>query len=165
MNLHLKSVHIEDLINRVLSFHRKEAEYRGISIEVGVSDDVPEIVSDPGRLQQIFLNLIGNAFQATEDGDSVKIAVTHSHPNGVGIEISDTGCGIPREHLQRIFEPFFTTKGERHGTGLGLSITYNLIQKLGGTIDVKSEVGVGTTFRVVLPVRLGEEGADEGAAG
>jgi len=167
MALHVKPVQIEDLIDRVLSFHRKEAEYRGISIHVNVSEDVPEIVSDSGRLQQIFLNLIGNAFHAMDAGDALKIAVRCPKPGKVSVEVSDTGCGIPREHLQRVFEPFFTTKGERHGTGLGLSITYNLIQKMGGRIDVKSEVGVGTTFTVVLPVRLGKgkEDADEGAAG
>jgi two-component system NtrC family sensor kinase len=81
------------------------------------------------------------------------------------VEITDTGCGIPSEHLQRIFEPFFPTKGEGHGTGLGLSITYNLARKLGGEIDVKSKIGVGTTFTVVLPVTRGEEDADEGVAG
>jgi len=165
MNLHLKSVRIDGLIDRVLSFHRKEAEYRGISIQVDVSDDVPEVISDPGRLQQIFLNLIGNAFQAMNTGDVLKVTVRHPWPDKITVEVADTGCGIPKEQLQRIFEPFFTTKGDRQGTGLGLSITYNLITKLGGVIDVKSEVGVGTTFTVTLPVRSGEERADEGAAG
>ena len=165
MNLHLKTVHIDDLIARVLSFHRKQAEYRGITIRVDVAEDVPSIVSDPGRLQQIFLNLIGNAFQAMDEGDALNIVVRCQQPDAVSVQVSDTGCGIPREHLQRIFEPFYTTKGERHGTGLGLSITYNLVRKLGGEINVKSEVGVGTTFTVVLPVKRGEEDVDEGVAG
>jgi signal transduction histidine kinase len=165
MNLHLRPVDLEDLIERVLSFHRKEAEYRGIAIRVDVPEVVPTIESDPGRLQQIFLNLVGNAFQAMEAGDSLDIAARYQEPGAVRVEVMDTGYGIPKENLQRVFEPFFTTKGERHGTGLGLSITYNLVHKLGGTIDVKSEVGVGTTFTVVLPVRRGEEDADEGAAG
>ena len=165
MNLHLKPVHLEDLIDRVLGFHRKEAEYRGITIRVDVADDVPTLESDPGRLQQIFLNLVGNAFQAMNAGDTLDINARYQEPDTVRVEVSDTGCGIPRENLQRVFEPFFTTKGEHHGTGLGLSITYNLVNKLGGKIDVKSEVGVGTTFIVVLPVRRGEEEADEGVAG
>jgi signal transduction histidine kinase len=164
MNLHLKAVHLEDLIDRVLSFHRKEAEYRGITIQVKVADDVPAIVSDPGRLQQIFLNLIGNAFQAMDTGDSLTIAVQNQQPDAVSVEVSDSGCGIPEEHLQRIFEPFFTTKGDRQGTGLGLSITYNLVLRLGGTIHVKSKAGVGTTFTVVLPTAK-EEDTDEGVVG
>ena len=165
MNLHLKTVHIDDPIARVLSFHRKQAEYRGITIRVDVAEDVPSIVSDPGRLQQIFLNLFGIAFQAMDEGDALNIVVRCQQPDAVSVQVSDTGCGIPREHLQRIFEPFYTTKGERHGTGLGLSITYNLVRKLGGEINVKSEVGVGTTFTVVLPVKRGEEDVDEGVAG
>ncbi len=165
MNLHLKPVHIEGLIDRVLSFHRKQAEYRGITIRVDVAEDVPSIVSDAGRLQQILLNLVGNAFQAMDAGDSLTIAVRYQQPDNVSIEVTDTGCGIPREHLQRVFEPFFTTKGEGHGTGLGLSITYNLAHRLGGEIYVRSKVGEGTTFTVVLPVTRGEEDVDEGVAG
>jgi signal transduction histidine kinase len=165
MNLHLKSVSIDDLIDRVLSFHRKEAEYRGISIRVDASEDVPEIVSDPGRLQQIFMNLIGNAFQAMEAGDGLRITVGHPQPGKVSVVVSDTGCGMPEDVLQRVFEPFFSTKGDQQGTGLGLSITYSLVKRLGGGIDVKSEVGVGTTFTVTLPVRPTEESADEGAVG
>jgi signal transduction histidine kinase len=165
MNIHLKSVRIDDLIDRVLSFHRKEAEYRGITIRVDASEDVPEIVSDPGRLQQIFLNLIGNAFQAMEAGDTLRIAASRPEPNEVSVEVSDTGCGIAEDVLQRVFEPFFTTKGDRQGTGLGLSITYSLVKRLGGGIDVKSEVGVGTTFTVTLPVRPTEESSDEGTVG
>ncbi len=165
MNLHLKPVRLEDLIDRVLSFHRKEAEYRGISVSLDVAEDVPSIVSDPGRLQQIFLNLIGNAFQAMDTGDSLTIKVRNNEPDKVRVDVSDTGCGIPREYIQRVFEPFFTTKVERQGTGLGLAITYNLIRKLGGEIKVKSKVGEGTTFTVVLPVARGEEDVDEGVAG
>jgi signal transduction histidine kinase len=165
MNLHLKPVRPEDLIDRVLSFHRKEAEYRRISVNLDVAEDVPSIVSDPGRLQQVFLNLIGNAFQAMDTGDSLTITVRNQEPDRVRVDVSDTGCGIPREYLQRVFEPFFTTKVERQGTGLGLSITYNLIRKLGGEIKVKSKVGEGTTFTVVLPVARGEEDVDEGVAG
>jgi signal transduction histidine kinase len=165
MNLHFQSVEVGDLIERVLSFHRKEAEYRDISIQVDIEDEVPEVVSDPGRLQQIFLNLIGNAFQAMDAGDSLTIAMKCPQPGMVSVEVADTGCGIPKDYLGRVFEPFFTTKGDRQGTGLGLSITYNLVQKLGGEIDVSSEVGEGTTFVVTLPVRPREEDENESLAG
>jgi signal transduction histidine kinase len=165
MNLHLKPVHLPDLIERVLSFHRKEAEYRGISIHVDVADDVPEIVSDPGRLQQIFLNLVGNAFQAMETGDSLTVAIACPRSGTVSVGVADTGCGIPKDYLPRVFEPFFTTKSERQGTGLGLSITYNLVKKLGGQIDVSSTVGEGTSFVVTLPIRPQTENLDESLAG
>jgi signal transduction histidine kinase len=165
MNLHLKPVQLPDLVERVLSFHRKEAEYRGISIHVDIVDDIPEIVSDPGRLQQVFLNLVGNAFQAMETGDSLTVEIACPRPDMVSVAVSDTGCGIPKDYLPRVFEPFFTTKGERQGTGLGLSITYNLVTKLGGQIDVSSTVGEGTSFVVTLPIRPRTEHADESLAG
>ena len=72
----------------------------------------------------------------------------------IRIEISDTGCGISKEHLEHIFEPFFSTKTEVGGTGLGLSITYSLIQELGGKIEVDSTVGVGTRFTIILPMKM-----------
>jgi signal transduction histidine kinase len=156
LDLRLKPIRVAELIQRVLSFHRKEAEYKGIAISF-TSEDIPEIISDPGRLQQIFLNLIGNAFQAMVEGDILEIKIRSMGAERISITIADTGCGIPSENLQRIFEPFFTTKGEGQGTGLGLSITYSLVRNLRGDISVESKVGVGTSFTVDLPVRHGEE--------
>jgi two-component system NtrC family sensor kinase len=139
------------LLEEVLSFQRKEAEYRNVAIQLAVPPDLPIIESDRGQLQQVFLNILSNAFAAVPDGGHIDIRLEREAENAVAVRISDDGCGIPAEYIERIFEPFFSTKGD-YGTGLGLSITLGIVQKLGGRIDVQSEVGQGTTFTVRLPV-------------
>jgi two-component system, NtrC family, sensor kinase len=139
------------LIEEVLSFQRKEAEYRSIGIDLAIADDLPIIESDRGQLQQVFLNILSNAFAAVKDGGRIKIGLKLEGDDRIAVTICDNGCGIPQEHIERIFEPFFSTKGD-YGTGLGLSITLGIVEKLGGTINVHSQVGVGTTFTVRLPV-------------
>jgi two-component system NtrC family sensor kinase len=108
-------------------------------------------------LQQVFLNIINNAFAAIENSGQIDIAIEERGHDRLAVMITDNGKGIPKDELERIFEPFFTTKKE-YGTGLGLSITYGIIKKLGGDIFVKSRVGVGTTFTVILPFRVSESG-------
>ncbi len=94
-----------------------------------------------------------NAAQATPEGKHGTISIRcGTEPEGVWVEISDTGAGIPEDTLKKIFDPFFTTKPIGKGTGLGLSLSYGIVNKHGGKIDVKSEVGVGTTFRISLPI-------------
>jgi two-component system NtrC family sensor kinase len=107
-------------------------------------------VSDRGQLQQVFLNIINNAFAAVEDHGRIEIGVKEVDAGTLAVWIADNGVGISEEHLSRIFDPFFTTK-KGAGTGLGLSITYGIVQKLGGDIQVQSEVGEGTRFTVTLP--------------
>ena len=103
------------------------------------------------QLNQVFLNLLINAAQAIESHGIITIRTGQEGQN-VWVEIEDTGKGIKPEHLDRIFDPFFTTKPVGSGTGLGLSMSYGIVQKHGGSIEVKSEVGKGTVFRVVLPL-------------
>jgi PAS domain S-box-containing protein len=103
------------------------------------------------KLQQVFLNLFLNARDAMPRGGWLRISSRIDHGHAV-IEVSDTGTGIPAEQLARIYDPFFTTKPEGHGTGLGLSVTYGIVQEHGGTLTCDSEVGHGTTFRLVLPL-------------
>ena len=107
-------------------------------------------MSDRGQLQQVFLNIINNAFAAVEDHGRIEIGIRDAGEGKLAVWISDNGVGIPEEHLSRIFDPFFTTK-KGAGTGLGLSITYGIVQKLGGEITVQSRVGEGTRFTVTLP--------------
>jgi two-component system NtrC family sensor kinase len=114
--------------------------------------DVPPIECLPSQLNQVFLNILVNAGHAIEQRGQITIA-TRADDTFVYVEISDTGKGIAEEHLARIFEPFFTTKPIGKGTGLGLSISYGIIRKHNGQIDVRSEVGVGTTFLITLPIR------------
>jgi CheY-like chemotaxis protein/anti-sigma regulatory factor (Ser/Thr protein kinase) len=112
------------------------------------------VSANEGRLGQVFLNLLVNAAQAIPEGDvernEIRV-VTRSHAEGVAIEVRDTGSGMSPEHLEKLFEPFFTTKPVGVGTGLGLSICQDIVSGFGGRMEVESEVGRGTLFRVILP--------------
>jgi len=114
--------------------------------------DLPPINCYAGQLNQVWMNLLVNAAQAVADQGTVSIS-TKLEQDAVIVEISDTGSGIPEDQLSRIFDPFFTTKPVGEGTGLGLSTSYGIIERHGGTIKVKSEVGKGTTFTVRIPMR------------
>jgi PAS domain S-box-containing protein len=113
--------------------------------------DLPEVHCLPSQLNQVFMNLLVNAGQAIVNQGEITIR-TGRQDDRVWIEVADTGSGIPGENLTRIFEPFFTTKPVGKGTGLGLSLSYGIVVKHHGKIEVKSEVGKGTTFRVTLPI-------------
>jgi signal transduction histidine kinase/HAMP domain-containing protein len=113
---------------------------------------LPSIRGDPAQLQQVFVNLILNAVQAMPKGGRLTVETRREGGEAVAL-ISDTGVGIPKEHLNRIFDPFFTTKKVGEGTGLGLSICLGIVERHNGKIRVKSKVGEGTTFTVCLPLR------------
>jgi two-component system NtrC family sensor kinase len=115
------------------------------------------IASDRGQLQQAFLNLLNNAFAATDDGGTVSVVSWEKDIDTVGVTIQDTGHGMSEDTLKHIFEPFFTTKKKGHGTGLGLPITYGIVKRLGGDIEVQSKVGQGTRFTIFLPKKLSDE--------
>ncbi len=151
-DVEIKRVDLKNIVLEVLGFMEKEAEYRSIKIDVRFDEEVPEIQSDPGQLQQIFLNLISNAFAAVEEGGRFEVAGRVAEKKWVEIRFTDDGYGIPEADLERIFEPFYSTKTGKGGTGLGLSITYRLVQELGGSIRVNSRLGIGTTFTVRLPI-------------
>jgi two-component system NtrC family sensor kinase len=153
----IQMVKLNEIISDVLGFHNKEAAYRNIKVYVDVPEDMPPIETDRGKLQQILVNLVNNAFQAVDDGCILDIQASRAGADKVRISISDNGCGMPEENLPKIFEPFFTTKEGNKGTGLGLAITYGLVKKLHGDISVKSKVHEGTTFTITLPTRIQEE--------
>jgi two-component system NtrC family sensor kinase len=116
---------------------------------------LPPLQSDISQLQQVFLNLITNAIDAHEGKPYGIIRITtryDAEKDGVRITLADTGSGISKENMSRIFDPFFTTKPAGKGTGLGLSICFTIVQNLGGTITVQSEVGEGTEFVIFLPL-------------
>jgi len=118
-------------------------------------EDVPQVNANAGKLGQVFLNLLVNAAQALPNGAAIHNEIQvrcFLKAEQVVVEVEDTGPGIPEEVLGRIFEPFFTTKPIGEGTGLGLAICHGIVTGLGGTIDVTSEIGVGTIFRVAMPV-------------
>lgn len=144
------------LVERVLFLLQAQYEKAGIRIE-RTYDPLPPFQADILQIEQVLLNLLHNAIQAMGSGDTLSISCRTRAPSGealgqwVELAISDTGCGIAREQLERIFQPFFTTRA--HGIGLGLAITRRLIEDHGGRIGVESRVGHGTTFTVWLPVR------------
>ena len=121
-----------------------------------MTDSIPKIESDKGQLQQVILNIINNAIDAVEEGGLIEVSSGSKDINTVRVSIKDNGSGIPKDHLKHIFEPFYSTKEKGKGTGLGLSISYGIMQKLGGSIQVESEVGKGTTFTLEIPKKIGE---------
>jgi two-component system NtrC family sensor kinase len=127
-------------------------QQRGVAIEIQVEtpDNLAPVSGDASQLQQAVIALAANAIDAMPDGGLLTISA-RNQGNDVLIEVRDTGVGIPPENLARIFEPFFTTKEVGHGTGLGLAVCYGILTEHGGTLDVQSTVGAGTTFTITLP--------------
>ena len=152
MDVKTETIDLGSLIREVLVFLGKESSYRNITLTFDIPENLPCIESDRGQLQQVFLNIINNAFDAVDDGGQVDIILREEEGDKVRTTITDNGKGISEDDLKHIFDPFFSTKKE-HGTGLGLSITYGIVDKLGGKISVESEEGVGTSFSVVLPLQ------------
>lgn len=116
----------------------------------------------PAQLDQVFMNLILNGAHSIEEQGEITIH-TAVDDQDVVVKISDTGSGIKPENLPKLFDPFFTTKAVGKGTGLGLSISHGIVQKHNGTIEVDSEVGVGTTFTIRLPISNGVDIEEENA--
>jgi len=129
-----------------------EARLAGVSWDVSLPKDLPEIRGHPHDLQQVFLNLFLNAIQAMSEGGELRVEADVVEGGWVRVRVTDTGPGIPQEHLSQIFDPFFTTKDPGMGTGLGLSVSHGIIEEHGGRIEVASEPGQGTTFSVSLPM-------------
>jgi len=147
-----EAIELEGLIREVLGFLEREAEYRSVRMSVRREEDLPAVTSDRGQLQQVFLNIVNNALAAVTDGSGrIDIELSRAGEGHVRATVTDNGTGIEKANLSRIFEPFFTTR-KGYGTGLGLSVTYGIVQKLGGTLEVDSELGQWTTFRVTLPM-------------
>jgi two-component system NtrC family sensor kinase len=150
MDVEIEMIDLNEVILEVIGFLEKEALHHNVDVRMQLADDLPQISSDHGQLQQIFLNILNNAFSAVEDGGMVVITTWEHDADTVGVSIEDNGVGMSEETRSHIFEPFFSTR-EGYGTGLGLSITYGIIKKLGGNIEVQSKEEEGTTFTVLLP--------------
>jgi signal transduction histidine kinase len=142
---------VTDVLRPLLQYF---ARTRGVTLAVSIPRNLPQVVVDPGHLQQVLINLLTNAIEATPAGGRVEVTGTPRADDGrpgVAIEVRDTGSGIPGEVLPRIFDPFFSTKPAREGAGLGLAICRDLIRSNGSEIHVASRPGEGTTFTVWLP--------------
>ena len=133
---------------------RGRLDRRRITVEEHFGE-LPLVAGSPAQLNQVFLNLLVNAMHAIESThrEDGRITITTEARNGeIVVEVADNGCGIPDEVLPQVFDPFFTTKDVGDGTGLGLSITHSMVQDHGGRLEVESDLGAGTRFRVFLPV-------------
>jgi two-component system NtrC family sensor kinase len=152
MDTNMEVIDLELLLKEVTGFLEREASLGNIKINFNIAENLPSIDSDRGQLQQVFLNILTNAYYAVKEGGQIDIYANQVNDHNVEISIADNGVGISDENLEHIFEPFYTTKG-KYGTGLGLSITYGIVEKLGGYISVKSKLGEGTSFTVLLPIK------------
>ncbi len=147
-------LNINTVLDESVSFLENEARYRNIDVQADYAPDLPITASDSAQLQQVFLNILNNAIDAIGKDGEIHLKTRYlAKNNEIGIEIHDSGPGIPKEILNKIFDPFFTTKEVGKGTGLGLSISYSIVEKLGGRMMVTSEEGQGTTFIIYFPVR------------
>ncbi|UTW45925.1 two-component sensor histidine kinase [bacterium SCSIO 12696] len=146
-----EAANINKLIKNSLTITKNELKHKcEVVLELG---DTPDIMCNPNELTQVFINLVLNASQAIRKQGTITVrSWFEANSEQVCMTVSDTGCGIPEEHLDQIFTPFFTAKPIGEGTGLGLSVSYGLIEDLGGTITVASELNEGTTFTVRLPL-------------
>ncbi|MET0351025.1 MAG: ATP-binding protein [Rhizobacter sp.] len=138
-------------LDSTLNIVSNEVKYKADVVKA--YGELPPVECLPGELNQVFMNLIVNAAHAIGEARGTITLRTGTADGGVWVDVQDNGSGIAPDDLKRIFDPFFTTKPVGKGTGLGLSLSYGIVRKHGGRIDVRSEVGVGTTFRVWVPVR------------
>ncbi|HEU0264702.1 MAG TPA: ATP-binding protein, partial [Geobacterales bacterium] len=149
----LTHVDINDLLRRTIDFSTRHRGCAGITRQIALAEGLPPVYVDSKQIQQVLLNLILNAVQAMCGGNGLlslrSSQIDRQGKAWVRVEVADTGPGIPPTILEKIFTPFFTTKAQ--GTGLGLAICHKLVTQLGGTIEVASELGKGTTFSIDLP--------------
>lgn len=157
-----KSVNINDIIEQTISIIEHQSSFHNINIVRHLDKKLPAVIADAAQIKQIFINIILNAGEVMAQGGTLTVttstrhdkkpSLSHSYQDYIEITLSDTGAGIPPENMGKIFDPFFTTKDPGQGTGLGLPISIKLAENHGGTIEVKSERGQGTTFTVILPL-------------
>jgi two-component system NtrC family sensor kinase len=144
-------VNVANLVKEAVALLQNRAMTEGKRIETDVPADLPALQADPHHLGQVFLNLVNNALDAVDKNGKVAIRVRVEN-NSIVVDVADNGTGIAEEDLKEIFAPFFTTKPIGKGTGLGLSICFGIVERMNGSISVKSKLGGGTTFTVRLPV-------------
>jgi signal transduction histidine kinase len=152
-------VDLTKVFNNALTLLAPRISSQDINVEHRYPDDLPLVMGNPSQLEQVFINIALNAFDAMPDGGHFTITIKSENgqanlsdsTNFISIRLSDTGEGIPAENIGSLFEPFFTTKARGAGAGLGLFVSYLIINQHNGAIEVESELGVGTTFIVKLP--------------
>jgi signal transduction histidine kinase len=147
--LQMQMASVNDVVRETLELLRPEIDNRAISVEEKLADKLTLAPIDPAQIKQVLVNLCKNAIQAMTRGGTLTLC-TEAREDGVCLIVKDTGGGIPQDLLSRIFEPFYTTK--KKGSGLGLMIVQRIVRDHGGRIQLESNVGQGTTFRIWLPL-------------
>src|SRR5208282_1322963 len=144
---------LNTILQDTLSLVTKQAQFLNVTVAVNYDPQLPPVMADKSELEEVFMNILINATQAMQERGTITITTRHSAAdNSVEVLISDTGCGVPPDKIDKLFHPFFTTKESGQGTGLGLSIAYGIITSHHGSISVESEVGKGSTFKIRLPI-------------
>jgi two-component system NtrC family sensor kinase len=143
-------VDLNKVLRETLTLVEHQLATAAVEVKLALDETLPRIKGNPGKLQQVFLNLLLNARDAMESGGVLALR-TAARDGLVLVTVADSGAGIAPENLSRIFDPFFTTKGARKGTGLGLSVSYGIVREHGGDIEVQSQVGAGTRFQLSFP--------------
>jgi signal transduction histidine kinase len=156
-------VNINAPINDVFKVLGHQLKNHEIEVELELDPEIPDIMAEHNRLEQVFINLVSNAIDAMDekndqhgrDGIAKQLTIkSFVENNHVTVKVSDTGVGMPEEVKNKIFEPFFTTKKVGKGTGLGVSISYGIVKDYHGAIEIESEVGKGTTFTLTFPTAV-----------
>ncbi len=152
MDVKIEVLDVNTVLVETLGFLEREAQYRNVELRRDLAHNLPQIPTDHGQIQQVFLNILNNALAAVSDGGQIVIRSWDESEDFIGVSVQDNGCGMSEETAKNMFEPFFTTKKEK-GTGLGMSITYGIVKRLGGEIQVKTKLNEGTTMTILLPKR------------
>ncbi len=146
-----KIIDLKEVLYNIMELFEKRIKHLGIEKKIDIKNDNLTIIGDKNQLEQVFFNIISNAIDAIEEGGGRLDIKMWSTSERIICEIKDTGTGIPKDMIDKIFEPFFTTKGVGRGTGLGLSVCYGIMKSIGGKIEVESEKGKGSLFRLIFP--------------
>lgn len=146
-------IDLNETIRKALSLLQHEFLEKPIHQVVDLEEDMPLVTASPDHLQGVWTNLIMNALDATNHAEGEIRIVSRFQNNEFKVTVTDNGKGIPVDKISRIFEPFYTTKEAGRGTGLGLSVCHRIVKNHGGYIHVESQVGLGTKFTVIFPVR------------
>jgi C4-dicarboxylate-specific signal transduction histidine kinase len=146
---------LNEIIRRTVSIIDHKLKLANVELELQLDEILPKIKCDNSQIQQVIVNLVMNASEATHNRVNGNVTVrtaANTNRESIRFEVKDNGDGIPKENLAKIYDPFFTTKGEGKGVGLGLAVVYGIVESHGGDIEVDTKVGEGTIFRVDLPI-------------
>lgn len=156
VRLQLEDLDVHGIAEQAIFILEEQARQKGVRVINAIPEDLPAVRADDDRITQVFLNLLGNSLRFTSAGGEITLAAEQADDRFVRVSVTDTGCGIPEEHLQRIWERFHKVDSARSrddsGTGLGLSIVKSIVEAHGGQVSVESEVGKGSVFSFTLPI-------------